>query len=52
MHVHEIDLVARQTGITAQLNGFSNAGTADITAMAKRLRGVRQMPFLFGEQRE
>lgn len=51
MHVHEIDLVARQTGITAQLNGFANAGTVDITAMAKRLRGVRKIPFLFGEQR-
>lgn len=52
MHIHEIDLVARQTGITAQLNGFANAGTADITALAKRLRGVRKMPFLFGEQRK
>ncbi len=48
MHVHEIELVARQTGITARLNGFANAGMADILAMARRLRGVQQTPFLFG----
>lgn len=51
MHIQEIGLVARQTMIMTRLEGFKHAELSDIITMAKRLRGVKTMPFLFGERK-
>jgi len=48
MYVQEIDLVARQSRITARLEGVSQPEFGLIIEMSKRLRGKKTMPFLFG----
>jgi AAA+ superfamily predicted ATPase len=48
MHVKEIDLVAKQAGVAARLERRESIGSEELIAMARRLRGKRNMPVLFG----
>lgn len=51
MYSQEISLVARQGKIAARLEGFAHPDFDLITETARRLRGKKTMPFLFGGSR-
>jgi AAA+ superfamily predicted ATPase len=51
MHVQEIDLVARQAKLAARLERRGTVRSDELVAMARRLRGKKNMPVLFGGER-
>jgi SpoVK/Ycf46/Vps4 family AAA+-type ATPase len=51
LHIKEINLIARQSLIAARLEGYAEVELSGITAVVRRLLGVRSTPLLFGAKR-